>query len=145
MPVLYERTETAAAVRIRCSGEVTILDVIAGCKLHLEEERIPAPLNIFLDLREMISVPTTPEIRAVSDTLFHLRRKPAFGSCAVLTERDATFGMARMFSILVEEMFVAVRVFRLPAEANEWFEARCAKRDASISGTGTVATPPTGT
>ena len=145
MPVLFERTETSAAVRIRCSGEVTILDVIPGCRSHSERERTPGPLNVFLDLREMISVPTTSEIRAVSDTLYHLRRRPAFGCCAVLAERDATFGMARMFSILVEDMFVAVRVFRLPTEANEWFEAQCAKRDGLISGTGTVAAPPTGT
>jgi hypothetical protein len=50
-----------------------------------------------------------------------------------------------MFSILVEEVFVAVRVFRLSTEANEWFEAQCAQRDGLISGTGTVATPPTST
>jgi len=41
-----------------------------------------------------------------------------------VVDRDALFGMARMWGILAEGSFAAVNVFRSTAEAEAWLEAQ---------------------
>jgi hypothetical protein len=71
----------------------------------------------------------------VKDNLFSLRGKVTFGCCAVLADRDAMFGMARMWGVFVEDMFAAVSIFRTAPPAIEWFDAQCLRDGSSIPGT----------
>ena len=123
MPVSFELDETTGSLRIRSCGEASVDDFVAQAKLLFGRQRVPRPLHIFLDLREMTPLPTAQEIRGARDSLIRLRGRVTFGCCAVLAEQDATYGMARMWSILVEEIFAAVSVFRSADEAEQWFRA----------------------
>jgi hypothetical protein len=79
---------------------------------------------VFLDLHEVTSRPTAEEIRIASKEPGALQGTVTFGCCAIVVDRDALFGMARMWGILAEGSFVAVNVFRSTTEAEAWLEAQ---------------------
>ena len=135
MPVSFEFNQALGVIRIRCYGEVGVLDVVSQSKSFLIQKRVPNPLNVFLDVRELTALPTADEVLRVKDYLFSLRGKVTFGCCAVLADRDAMFGMARMWGVFVEDMFAAVSIFRLAAEATEWFDGQCLRDGGFISAT----------
>ena len=79
---------------------------------------------MFLDLHEVTSRPTAEEIRIASKEPGALQGTVTFGCCAIVVDRDALFGMARMWGILAEGSFVSVNVFRSTTEAEAWLEAQ---------------------
>ena len=142
MPVSFEFNEASGVIRIRCYGECSVVDVVPQSKSFLDGRTLPNPINVFVDVRELTSLPTTEEVRRLKDSLFSARERVTFGCCAVLADRDAIYGMARMWGVFVEEIFAAVDVFRLAPEAIKWFDAQCVRDGGSILGTAQSAGSP---
>lgn len=124
MPISYQIDRTAALIRTRCYGHVTLHEVLGHFRDLRQESALPKRLDVFLDLHEVISRPTAEEIRIASKEPGALQGTVTFGCCAIVVDRDALFGMARMWGILAEGSFVAVNVFRSTTEAEAWLEAR---------------------
>jgi hypothetical protein len=92
----------------------------------------PGALDVFLDLREVTSLPSADQLRAVTAEIARIAPNLRFGACAIITDRDALFGMSRMFSVFAEGYFRAITVFRSADEGECWLdEQRIAKEDSS--------------
>lgn len=124
MPISYQIDRTAALVRTRCYGHVTLHEVLGHFRDLRQESALPKRLDVFLDLHEVTSRPTAEEIRIASKEPGALQGTVTFGCCAIVVDRDALYGMARMWGILAEGSFVAVNVFRSTTEAEAWLEAQ---------------------
>lgn len=124
MPISYQIDRTAALIRTRCYGHVTVHEVLGHFRDLRQESALPKRLDVFLDLHEVTSRPTAEEIRIASKEPGALQGTVTFGCCAIVVDRDALFGMARMWGILAEGSFVAVNVFRSTTEAEAWLEAQ---------------------
>lgn len=124
MPISYQIDRTAALIRTRCYGHVTLHEVLGHFRDLRQESALPKRLDVFLDLHEVISRPTAEEIRIASKEPGALQGTVTFGCCAIVVDRDALFGMARMWGILAEGSFVSVNVFRSTTEAEAWLEAQ---------------------
>lgn len=124
MPISYQIDRTAALIRTRCYGHVTLHEVLGHFRDLRQESALPKRLDVFLDLHEVTSRPTAEEIRIASKEPGSLQGTVTFGCCAIVVDRDALFGMARMWGILAEGSFVAVNVFRSTTEAEAWLEAQ---------------------
>ena len=124
MPISYQIDRTAALIRTRCYGHVTLNEVLGHFRDLRQESALPKRLDVFLDLHEVTSRPTAEEIRVSSKEPGALQGTVTFGWCAIVVDRDALFGMARMWGILAEGSFAAVNVFRSTAEAEAWLEAQ---------------------
>ena len=124
MPISYQIDRTGALIRTRCYGHVTLNEVLGHFRDLRQESALPKRLDVFLDLHEVTSRPTAEEIRIASKEPGALRGTVTFGWCAIVVDRDALFGMARMWAILAEGTFAAVNVFRSTAEAEAWLEAQ---------------------
>ena len=124
MPISYQIDRTAALIRTRCYGHVTLHEVVGHFRDLRQESALPKRLDVFLDLHEVTSRPTAEEIRMASKEPGALQGRVTFGWCAIVVDRDALFGMARMWGILAEGFFVAVNVFRSTTEAEAWLEAQ---------------------
>lgn len=124
MPISYQIDRTAALIRTRCYGHVTLHEVLGHFRDLRQESALPKRLDVFLDLHEVTSRPTAEEIRIASKEPGALQGTVTLGCCAIVVDRDALFGMARMWGILAEGSFVSVNVFRSTTEAEAWLEAQ---------------------
>jgi hypothetical protein len=124
VPISYQIDRTAALIRTRCYGHITLHEVLGHFRDLRQESALPKRLDVFLDLHEVTSRPTAEEIRIASKEPGALQGTVTFGCCAIVVDRDALFGMARMWGIFAEGSFVSVNVFRSTTEAEAWLEAQ---------------------
>jgi hypothetical protein len=120
MPITYEIDR--ALIRTRCVGDVTLIEVLEHFRTLERDLNRPDRLDVFLDMREMTSSPSAAEIRAASGGVASVQGTVAFGVCAVVAQRDALFGLSRMFGVFVEPFFRVIRVFRIATEAEAWLQ-----------------------
>jgi hypothetical protein len=122
MPVTYEIDRGGGLIRTKCVGDVNLFEVLEHFRTLEKDPNRPDRLDVFLDLREMTSSPSAEEIRAASGGVAGIQGAVCFGICAVVAQRDALFGMSRMFGVFVEPFFRAIRVFRTATEAETWLQ-----------------------
>lgn len=125
MPVTYQLNRGDEIIETRCTGLVTLGEVMA----HFEElgslPSLPKRLDVFLDLETMTNLPESEQLEDVARAIEHLKSKLDWGSCAILAKRDALFGMIRIFEVFTDGLFARTRVFRDRGEALHWLrEAR---------------------
>jgi len=118
--VTYAIDANKGLIHTRCVGQVTVDQVINHFR-ELERDPVcPNRLDVLLDVHEMTSVPESDQLRAVGREIARIREKVGFGACAIVARGDAIFGMMRVFAVLAEQYFRAIRVFRGDAEAEQW-------------------------
>jgi hypothetical protein len=120
MPVTYRIDADQGIIRTKCSGNVTMEEVIDHFRALQLDPACPDHLKVLLDLGETNSLPDGAQIAVVSDEVRKVRKKIRFEECAIVATRDALFGMMRMFEVAAQEYFRAVRVFRATTAAEEW-------------------------
>lgn len=130
MPVTYIIDATRKLIRTTCSGSVTLEDVVDHFAKLEGDSACAGHLDVMLDVREADSLPESNQLKIVNSHVAALRAKVEFGMCAIVVNRDAMFGMMRMFSVFAERNFRAIRVFRGSAEAEAWLTPQQRKGEA---------------
>lgn len=123
MPVTYQINYEDSIIETHCTGEVTLAEVLDHFQQLETESSLPERLDVLLDLDEMTSLPESAELQEVTRAIEKLKAKVDWGTCAIVANRDALFGMIRMFEVFVEGLFVRTRVFRLRKDAERWLAA----------------------
>jgi hypothetical protein len=134
MPVTYQIDRSAALIHTRCFGTVTLEEVRDHFRQLVKEPALPMLLDVFLDLRDMTSSPSAGEIREAGNTIARLPSTVRFGACAIVAQRDAIYGISRMFSVFVEQFFTSISAFRSASEAEAWLRAHHAQEMAAAAG-----------
>lgn len=124
MPITYQIDRKVALIRTRCWGNVTIDEVRDHFRQLVKDPDRPDCLDVFLDLRDITSTPSAEDIREAGNTIARLPSTVRFGVCAIVAQRDALYGMSRMFSVFVERFFTAITAFRSVPEAEAWLQAQ---------------------
>ena len=120
MPVTYQLDQESSFIHTRCTGEVTLEEVIRHFQELETDPLLPARLDVLLDLSEMQSLPESDQLRSVAGEIGRLEPKVEWGACAIVASHDALFGMIRVFEVFAEGLFADLRVFRKRAEAELW-------------------------
>jgi hypothetical protein len=120
MPVVYEIDKENKIIRTRCTGPVTLEEVVDHFRTLAQDPDAPECLDVLLDLSEETSIPTKEELEDVTRALHAAQSKVQFGFCAIVAVRDALFGMARMWEVFAEQYFRGTYVFRSRPEAEAW-------------------------
>jgi hypothetical protein len=119
MPIEYRIDHDWHLVRTRCTGTVTLQQVIDHFdQLERDRER-PQRLHVLLELTGLVTAPRSDELQAVAariERLADLR----FGLCAIVVDRDLIYGIARIFAAFAETRFEAMQVFKSAAAAEAW-------------------------
>jgi hypothetical protein len=84
------------------------------------DRRLPDPVNVLLDLREIVTTPETDQVRRIADQMGKMSGTLRWGALAIVAPRDLIYGMSRMLEMRTEHLFVATRVFRELGEAEKW-------------------------
>ena len=124
MPITYQIDTDSGTIRTKGVGQLTLQEVIDHFRTLEQDPQCPQRADVLLDLSEVDSLPAPPQLSTVVKELGRVRGKVRFGACAILTSRDALFGMMRMFEVLAEESFRVTRTFRIAAEAEAWLASQ---------------------
>ena len=124
MPVTYQIDRANAIIHTKCSGNVTLEEVVNHFHILAEDPDCPPRLDVLLDLSEQTSIPTSNQMQEVSATISSIRDRVKFGAWAIVACTDALFGMLRMLQVFTEELFRETRVFRSIPDAEAWLAAR---------------------
>jgi hypothetical protein len=120
MSITYQIDKANRIIRTRCSGAVTIEEVIDHFHQLERDPDCPDRLDVVLDLSEETSVPEKENLRDVAREISRIRWKVQFGVCAVAACSDVLFGMLRMLEVFAEPYFRDFSVFRTVSEAEAW-------------------------
>jgi hypothetical protein len=120
MPVTYQIDKPNAVIRTKCTGSVTLDEVLRHFHELTQDPDCPDQVDVLLDLSEQTSVPQRDQLRAVASRIGSIRGRVQFEACAIVACTDALFGMIRMFQVFTEEFFRETAVFRTVADAEAW-------------------------
>ena len=131
MPVTYQIDKANRIIRTKCSGLVTIEEVLDHFRELERDPECPDYVDVLLDLSEESTVPTKNNLQEMILEISRIRGRVQFGTCAVVACTDALFGMLRMFEVFAEQYFRETRVFRSAGEAEAWLASRRPRTSAA--------------
>ena len=120
MPVSYEIDRAAGRIETRCTGDVTLDEVMRHFEELEADPSTPGRLDVLLDLDGMTSVPERTNLRQVTQAVDRLTARLRWGACAIVATSDVLFGMSRMFAVFAEGLFAQTQVFRERRAAEHW-------------------------
>lgn len=124
MPVSYQLSPETGFIDTRCTGALTLDEVMSHFRKLEADPSLPGRLDVLLDLDEVTSLPESTQLREVTRAISRLEPRVAWGACAIVASRDALYGMSRVFEVLVEGLFARTHVFRERGEAQRWLDSR---------------------
>jgi hypothetical protein len=124
MPVTYEIDKAKRIIHTKCSGAVTLEEVIDHFRVLEKDPDCPHHSNVLLDLTEQTSTPGSENLRDIAREISRIRGSVQFGTCAIVARTDALFGMLRMFEVFTEQYFRRTYVFRTAREAEAWLASQ---------------------
>lgn len=119
MPFSYTLNDAEGMVRMVGAGEASLAETEQMVRALASDLRSRPGQPLFCDVRELDWVPWPNEVKIVASLLYELRSSFT-GPVAIVTEKPAIFGMARMLSMLVEPAGIRMAAFRCPAQAKLW-------------------------
>jgi hypothetical protein len=121
MPITYVIDRLRQRMLTQASGLVTFADVIG----HLDQEERDRGLDLpeLVDARGAQTDLTAEQVRRLVQRAVQLLRTIPLGPTAIVASDDTLFGMARMYSILVEQDGISVDVFRDIESAQNWLDS----------------------
>jgi hypothetical protein len=122
--VTYQIDAKERLIRTQCTGHVTLAEVVAHFQELAADPACPNFLDVLLDLRTIDSLPHSGQLEAVAREVRKVKSKVRFGVCAIMVARDAVFGTFRMFEVIAQDHFTAIRVFRSAPEAEAWLASQ---------------------
>jgi hypothetical protein len=124
MPVTFTIDLRASLIRTIGSGDVTPVEVDDHFTELANVWPRGAKLDVLLDLSGCTSLPAIHELRAVVSRIQMFGGRKRFGVCAIVATRDLLYALLRVFELLADQRFMAVRVFRSESAAMVWLRQR---------------------
>jgi hypothetical protein len=109
-------------VLTRAEGLLTFADLAAHADAEMRD-RPPSYQELF-DATGTTTDLTSEQVQTMVQRANQAFQREPVGEVAIVATEPATFGLARMYSILCEQTGPRVEVFRTVAEAERWLDSR---------------------
>jgi len=120
MPVVYEIDQSRNTIHTSCIGDVTLYEVVEHFQTLEQDPACPSHLDVVLNLSDQASVPSTSQLRIVSEEIARVKGRVQFGACAIVVGNDALYGAAMVFEVLAARGFRVTKIFRDRDAALSW-------------------------
>src|SRR5262245_6926488 len=124
MPITFSIDAKQSFIRTIGFGYVTAAEVDEHFSQLSQVWPRGAKLDVLLDLSGCTSLPEISQLRDVVSRIQMLGGRKRFGICAIVATRELLYGLLRVFELLADRRFVAVRVFRNGRAAMAWLRER---------------------
>jgi hypothetical protein len=122
MPVVYEIDQSRNTIHTTCVGDTTLYEVVEHFHTLEQDPDCPSHLDVLLNLSEQENVPSSSQLRIVSEEITRVKGRVQFGACAIVVGNDALFGAAMVFEVLAARGFRVTKIFRERDAALSWLE-----------------------
>lgn len=120
MPVTFSIDRAASLIHTLGSGDVTPAEVDEHFTQLSHVWPRGAKLDVLLDLSTCTSLPEIWQLLAVVSRIQIFGGRKRFGVCAIVAASEPLHGLLRVFELLADHRFEAVRVFRTESTAMAW-------------------------
>src|SRR5262245_8646416 len=120
MPITFSIDTRGSLIRTIGSGKVTLAEIDAHFNQLSRVWPRGAKLDVLLDLSECTALPEILQLRAAVSRIQIFGGRKRFGVCAIVARTGLLYGLMRVFELLADQRFVAVRVFRNQPSAMVW-------------------------
>ncbi len=120
MAITYWIEKEKKRIQALVVGKFTMEDIIQTIYQVTADPNFQAGFDILSDHTGIEEVITTEQIKITTSHLTTLSHHFTGSRWAVVTTRDASFGMMRMFSIYLEKILITLKVFRSITQAEKW-------------------------
>jgi hypothetical protein len=120
MSITYAFDPESGVLRTRCAGHITLEDTLEHFRQIEADDSLPDRFKALLDVSQLESLPETRQLRAATSGLGRMQKRASWGPWAIVAERDAVYGLSRMFQVFLEELGIRCRVFRSRDAAEDW-------------------------
>jgi hypothetical protein len=128
MPISFEIDLASRCVVITCGN--TTLERWRECMLAIFADRRYQPgFAVLVDCRTATLTPSSEDVRGVIDFISSHRVMLGQARWAVVVEREAGFGMARIAEGIAAVSNLDLRAFRTPDEARVWLAQESRDRE----------------
>src|SRR4030095_13637955 len=111
MPITFSIDMRASLIRTIGEGDVTPAEVDDHFTELSKVWPRGAKLDVLFDLSGCTSLPEILQLRAVVSRIQMFGGRKRFGVCAIVATRELLYGLLRVFELLADQRFVAIRVF----------------------------------
>lgn len=120
MAITYRIDKTAKLIRARVFGEISFDDFRTTLREMLEDPDFDPSFGRLWDVREARTILSGEDVRGIAEVV---RKFVGGRRSAVVAQTDVAYGLARMYSALVEEAGIDTQAFRDMDEAMTWLQA----------------------
>jgi hypothetical protein len=124
MPITFSIDMRASLIRTIGFGNVTPAEIDEHFNQLSKVWPRGAKLDVLLDLSDCTSLPEILQLRAVVSRIQIFGGRKRFGVCAIVATRELLYGLLRVFELLADQRFAAIRVFRNEPSAMIWLRER---------------------
>ncbi len=124
MPISFSIDMPASLIHTLGSGDVTPAEVDEHFTHLSNVWPRGAKLDVLLDLSACTSLPAIPQLLAVVSRIQIFGGRKRFGVCAIVAASEPLHGLLRVFELLADHRFDAIRVFRTESAAMVWLRDR---------------------
>jgi hypothetical protein len=118
MPISYHIDKNQAAVFTTVSGTVDDEELVGHARALSSDPEVQLASVSLIDFRDVEEIDTSPD--GVRRVVLIFREIGYAPKSALVADRDATFGMARMYELMRGDAVSDVQVFREVDEAKKW-------------------------
>ncbi|MBI1372274.1 MAG: hypothetical protein GC159_05875 [Phycisphaera sp.] len=126
MPIDYVTEISLGLSRMTVSGRVIFADLESLVRRQLNDPDYALCSRELVDARDVTPDVTSDELRRYAELIARHNGSLPKTRTAIVTNDDLTFGLARMYSGMVESTGREVEVFRTIADAERWLEVGAA-------------------
>ena len=119
MAITYRIDKTTKLIRARVFGEISFDEFRTTLLEMLEDPDFDPSFGRLWDVREARSILSGEEVRGIAEVV---RKFVGGRRSAVVARTDVGYGLARMYSALLEEAGIDVQAFRDMDEAMMWLQ-----------------------
>ena len=123
MPVTYSIDIARRLIRCACTSPMTFEEVINNFRALGIDPACSGRMDSLVDLTAADLLLDSGQLRHAALEIKALMPKAQFVRLAIVTDRDAMYGMMRVFQAFASDQFDEIRVFRKLNKAESWLQS----------------------
>jgi len=120
MPITFTVSAEDNLIRTVAVGKIRFDDIVSYVKEQMSHPDIRPGMHELVDMREATLDLSYDKMRQLVESIEPFNEQVGEARCALVSNRDISFGFARMYEMMAEQTGVETRAFREIDPALEW-------------------------
>jgi hypothetical protein len=125
MPITFTVSAEENLIRTVAEGRIELDDILQYVKAQMNHPEIRPGMHELVDMRTATLDLDYHKMQRLVGSIEPFNEKVGQGRCALVSDKDVSFGFARMYEMMAEQTGVETKAFREIESALEWLGIDC--------------------